>query len=177
MSEDLWTIVDLEVRESDADPEAARLARWMITNGLARSGGDEKLVPGERAWWIASDSPTAETAALTPMHWIDIKPGPGIHTPCEADWLLRCPNCSHDFEPDQPFFDALSRWFDHRDDPPVACPSCGHERKLSLWDGPNPHAIGNLSITFWNWPRPREAFLHALRLHLARPVRMIYSYL
>lgn len=66
-----------------------------------------------------------------------------------------CPSCAAEFgdELGDSVGDAISEWWHESGPALVACPKCRMEHSITEWQCKPPLGFGNLSFTFWNWPR------------------------
>ena len=140
-------------RTAPKAPSAAgvggRIARWLSRPTAKRdfwpAGGNEVDIEVERGCWV----------------------------PAEPPWTLACPACGVEFEPEEPFAEAIGEWYDGHSEGPAPCPACGHIQSIVDWDGPAPHAVGELALTFMNWPPLSDRFIARVGYVLSHRVRVV----
>ncbi len=69
-----------------------------------------------------------------------------------------CPRCEAKFDSDdeelqETLSTAIGEWVDQSGLANVTCPRCTEDVPITDWRCDPPLGFGNLSFTFWNWPR------------------------
>ncbi len=69
-----------------------------------------------------------------------------------------CPCCEAEFEPhdedlQETLAAAIDEWFEQSGPAVVTCPRCAKDVPITEWRCEPPLGFGNLSFSFWNWPR------------------------
>ncbi|MFT4199122.1 hypothetical protein [Gordonia sp. (in: high G+C Gram-positive bacteria)] len=136
MSDSQIILVDLDVSADDAPILAERVRRWVLVERL---------------------------------DGVEVSVGPLVHLPVEnTGQQAVCPTCDRRFdtatwiEAADPVFTA---WIQGSGMDVLPCPACGAALRTHEWrwvDG-EPWALGNLGVTFWNWPEPGDEHHERLR--------------
>jgi hypothetical protein len=70
-----------------------------------------------------------------------------------------CPECQAEIAPgsnsrfEREIGSAAGEWMEQSDPAQVSCPSCRNALSITQWVCKPPFGFGNLSFSFWNWPR------------------------
>lgn len=167
MSDNFEMLVDVDVTAEEAEDVSRAVLDRFRKLGLITGEANEECVlggTGYRPGPAVADlyKPSKAEYPFWKLHTCGVEPhvGRGFHA-----WALGpvfqgffCPSCAAEVEP---FGDemgdsvgkAISEWLNECGPALVACPKCRKEYPLTEWECKPPLGFGNLSFTFWNWPR------------------------
>ena len=153
-------MVDVETTLGDAPGLADLVRAWLIADDIvdpeptddgryrAKSPGEGRvqLEVGRKVFFPVQGSPGPAACPRCGYPVVLTDPATGKAT---VDW--------------QSFSDALTEWH-NAGSGEVRCVSCASAVTINewYWQGEWPVAIGNLGITFWNWPRLDTGFVRQI---------------
>lgn len=182
MGDSYRTIVDLDATEEEAERLAEKVRDWLVERGIIAPGPGDAEVDDERYAAGPAFGQSLEKPELAGKHeaWshadgLEVKVGRTVFFAVGVE--LKCRACGKVVEPDdEAWGEAVDAWYEGDDTVTLPCPECGHEEKLTEWDGPYPWAFANLGFEFWNWPPLSERFVHEVQEQLGgHRVRLVCS--
>jgi hypothetical protein len=166
MSDNFEKLVDVDVTASDASSTLVEIIarfrkRGLITGELNKSCvlGGEGYLPGPavpklynlhkgegRFWKLLTRGVEPEIGRISNF---------GALGPSHEGFT--CPSCRRLIVGDRPAFQenvgkALGEWTKESGPATVRCPECAAEHPITQWQCRPPLGLGQLAITFWNWP-------------------------
>jgi hypothetical protein len=169
------TIAVLDVTPERAPEVGQRALDWLVQLGIVVADASDSVLgdgSGHRP------GPLASTAVEPGSEGLDLEVN-GVAVVAERSVFdgigpeLRCPACGCDFAPGEDWFEAVGAWSEGEDDVAFACTDCGHEQRLADWEGPEPWAVANLGLRFWNWPPLSQPFVAQLAAVVGSRARLV----
>jgi hypothetical protein len=145
--------------DSAADEAMHKLSDWLQAKRIGeRSNRDDcdedssHLVPG----LCAQELVIGGIAEAVSLQWNTIELKSGRHVGWSSMGVASCcPKCGSTENAEELFAEQLSdcigKWVEGEAAIAV-CPACSKASSIDEWDFGEFIALGNLSITFWNWP-------------------------
>lgn len=170
MSENAITVVELSLDEAAAQTRAADVREWLLSLGVVRvhANRDDLWQPSEfRAGpnVLRAASEWGMDEAKRANSGVDVTAGRRPYHPFENDKPPACPTCGTGMADGDYSIERLGEWCEGAE-PRVRCVGCGSEALTGDWRGRCSYLVGNLAVTFHNWPPLREDFIAALRERL-----------
>ena len=180
MSENAITVVELSLDAAGARERAAEITQWLLGTGIMvpNTNRDELWQPSE---YLAG--PNVRTAtelwssddARLANNGVDVVVERMLHHPSENYEPPACPTCGSVLgeEAHEGMGDA---WLEGPE-PLVRCAACGAEALVGDWPGEWTFHVGELAVSFSNWPPLNDAFLDDLRTRLGPHTRVVFEHI
>lgn len=179
MSQHSVTIVDLDVRGGEAEKRAVVVRDWLIETGV--------IVPNTERddLWQPSAFAAGPNAALAFPGYeadqselgvlansgVDISSARAIYHPVGNEEPPSCPACGAELD-DEENAHILNEWIESGE-PKVGCSSCGVASLIGDWPGEWTYHVGELAVTFNNWPPLSDAFVEDVGRRLGDRWRVV----
>lgn len=160
---------------------AAQLSAWLIAKGIVEEGaiatpqGSTGFNPGPRAEDVLVSSDRGwQDIAFREIH---IYSSRRVSTAVQGGLgPVSCPTCESalgdlDIVPDA-FMRAVTEWLGGQEGA-LTCPACRTAAPISKWRTEPFWVFGDVTITFWNWPRIKESFLQEVEAAAGQPVNVV----
>lgn len=177
MSDDCVTIVEISIGPLEAADRADTVIQWLVDTGVVVPNRQRDEVWQPSAYRPGPDVHKAapswqETDYTLANNGVDIVVERQLYHSVEAYEPPACPNCGHRLDEATP--EALmTPWLDGTE-PEVACPACGQRHPLGDW--PDSFQVGELAVSFHNWPPLTEDFLAALGERMGPRWRVVHEH-
>jgi hypothetical protein len=180
MSENATTIVELSLHAAGARARAAELTRWLLDTGIVipNTERDELWEPSEyRAGpsvrtatelWSADDAQLANNG-------VDVVVERMLHHPSENYEPPACPMCATVLGEEA--HESLGDAWLAGPEPLVRCDACGAEALIGDWPGEWTFHVGDLAVSFNNWPPLNDAFLEEVRRRIGPRSRVVLEHI
>ena len=170
-----------ETGGGSAEAVAAQISGWLVAKGIGRKGaitappGVTGLAPGPRADdALASKQSGWQDSAFDEIH---ICPTRRVTAAVQGGLgPVSCPDCETLLGDSQNLPPAFMRAVDEWHSGSVGmlkCPACGSSFPITKWRTEPYWAFGNVTITFWNWPRIKDSFARELEAETGQPVKVV----
>lgn len=179
MSEHAVTIVDLDVTGRQAEERAAVVRDWLIETGIIvpNAARDELWQPSAYAAgpnaalsFPGYEGDRADLGVLA-NSGVDINAERQIYHPVANEEPPTCPSCGAELD-DETNVTVLDEWFESGE-PMVSCSSCGASSRIGDWPGEWTYHVGDVAVTFNNWPPLSDAFLQDVGRRLGNRWRVV----
>ena len=179
MSDSAQIIVDIEVDAERAPALAGMVRAWLVSEEIVEREQSDSVLSstgGHRPGRCCRTAIKTEDNQFLRLqtNGVEIVVGRRVFDAGGNGIELSCGSCRHDFEPGEPWMDAVSAWWVGDDRAGFACPSCGQKTLLTEWRGPWPWGFGNLAVIFWNWPPLSDGFIQVLSQQLGHRTVMVW---
>ena len=180
VSENATTIVELSLDAAGARERAAEITRWLLDTGVmvANTNRDELWQPSEyRAGpnvrtatelWSSDDAQLAN-------HGVDVVVERVLHHPSGNYEPPACPTC--DTVVDEETHHRLVFAWLRGPEPLLRCDACGGEALVGDWPVEWTFHVGELAVSFSNWPPLEDAFLENLQTRLGPRTRVVLEHI
>lgn len=181
MGDSFQSFVLPETGAENAKLVAAQISGWLIAQGIVNEGrtisleGVAGFEPGpnvEHA--LASQQPGWQDVAFKDIH---VDSNRCVRTAVQGGLgPVFCPACEspmgspEDMPPS--FTHAVEQWHGGREGT-LTCPACESSAPVTKWRTEPFWAFGNVTVTFWNWPPIRDAFVHEVEAATGQPVKVV----
>lgn len=177
VSDDCLTVVEISIGPLEAADRADAVIQWLLDTGVVVAN------PRRDGVWQPSGyraGPQVRTAAPTwhdtdytlANNGVDVLVERQLYHSLGAYVPPACPRCGHRL--DETAHEALvGPWLDGRE-PEVRCDACDAVAPLGDW--PDSYQIGELAVSFHNWPPLDEAFLAELGARMGARWRVVHEH-
>jgi hypothetical protein len=148
VSEDQRWLVVLDPLAGDRARELASAATgWLLEQGLVVPDG-QAFAPGPAAAGAVEDGSGSDWVDWAP---VEVQVGRDVFWAGEAFEGPPCPRCATPLD-DDVFTTALSAWGEGGAEPELTCDGCGFRARSGDWPLLHAAAVGDLAVSFTNWP-------------------------
>ena len=84
-----------------------------------------------------------------------------------------CPRCAERAPQDKNWSNAVTRWHKNPSKTELHCSKCNVASDIRNWDNDGDLALGELSLTFWNWPKLGDEFIENIQEIVEGNIRKI----
>ena len=176
MGDQCVTIVEISVGPLEAADRADVIVQWLVDSGI--------VVPNQRRnqWQPSAYRPGAHVRRAAPTwhdvdytlanNGVDVLVERQLYHSLEEYRPPACPVCGHRL--DEATHEALATPWLAGQEPSVTCRACGATNPLGDW--PDSYQVGELAVSFHNWPPLAEEFVAALGGRMGPRWRVVHEH-
>jgi hypothetical protein len=176
VSDDCVTVVEISIGPLEAADRADAVVQWLLETGVVVANTDR----GQ--WQPSAYRPGPRVHSVVPSwhehdytlanNGVDVMVERQLYHSLEAYRPPACPACGHRL--DEAAHDTFATpWLAGRE-PAVTCPACGATNPLGDW--PDSYQVGELAVSFHNWPPLAEEFLAELGGRMGPRWRVVHEH-
>lgn len=176
VSDDCVTVVEISVGPLEAADRADTVIGWLLDTGVVAENARRDQMwqpsayrPGPRVRTAAPG--WQETDYTLANNGVDVLVERQLYHALSAYVPPACPRCGHRL--DEATHESLVEpWLEGRE-PAARCDSCGRITPLGDW--PDSCQVGELAVTFHNWPPLAETFVAELGAQMGPRWRVVHE--
>jgi hypothetical protein len=183
VSENSVTVVDLDVTGADTQVRADAVRDWLLESGIIVPNPDYDELWQPSAY---AAGPSAANAfpgyegdfahlGVLANSGVDINTDRQIYHPVANEERPTCPACGTKLD-DAASANIIDDWFE-KAEPIVTCSNCGASSRIGDWPGEWTYHVGDVAVTFNNWPPLSDAFIEQVGRRLGNRWRVVKQHI
>jgi len=177
VSDDCVTIVEISIGPLEAADRADTVIQWLVDTGVVVPNRQRDEVWQPSAYRPGPDVHKAapswqETDYTLANNGVDVVVERQLYHSVEAYQAPSCPTCGHPLD-ESTHEGLMTPWLDGTE-PQVRCPACDAVHPLGDW--PGSFQVGELAVSFHNWPPLADDFLASLGARMGPRWRVVHEH-